>query len=580
MDNPAVQSIITIVLYVLRILVPLFSIIVVYKCFTSLKRGRRPEDPVIILEEMTTHAIFPVLYWENSIGRSKSCDIVLPDATASRDHAVLMRRESGWLVTDTGSKSGTFVNGKKVKETTPVFPGDVIAMGSTAVMLKRTSDTKQIKLPKRRVRQVAHPFRLMLLTTWIQLMLFVQACLAEGGFTLLPLLPFLAILVIEWGMYIFSRRYLGRVSFELETIGFLLSGIGIMLVSGTRVKSDDVEPIITTFFSSEMKSIYVQVGALLIGVILFCFLIWFLGDLERVMKWRIPIAIAAIGLFALTLVIGKTIHGSKNWIILGPVSIQPSELIKIAFIFVGASTLDRLQTKENLTGFILFGAACMGFLFLQKDFGTACIFFMTFIIIAFMRSGSVRTIALICSAAVFGVFLILQFKPYVAQRFAVWGHVWEYANEGGYQQTRVLSYSASGGLFGLGLGNGYLGGGQSGKGVFAGNSDLVFGMICEELGILLALVVVVSIALLLFYARSDVTRSRSTFYSISACAAAGMMLFQTCLNVFGATDIFPLTGVTLPFISLGGSSMVAVWGLLAFIKASDERTYAARRKSG
>ena len=105
-------------------------------------------------------------------------------------------------------------------------------------------------------------------------------------------------------------------------------------------------------------------------------------------------------------------------------------------------------------------------------------------------------------------------------------------------------------------------------------------MICEELGILLALVVVVSIALLLFYARSDVTRSRSTFYSISACAAAGMMLFQTCLNVFGATDIFPLTGVTLPFISLGGSSMVAVWGLLAFIKASDERTYAARRKSG
>ena len=104
MDNPAVQSIITIVLYVLRILVPLFSIIVVYKCFTSLKRGRRPEDPVIILEEMTTHAIFPVLYWENSIGRSKSCDIVLPDATASRDHAVLMRRESGWLVTDTGSR--------------------------------------------------------------------------------------------------------------------------------------------------------------------------------------------------------------------------------------------------------------------------------------------------------------------------------------------------------------------------------------------------------------------------------------------------------------------------------------------
>ena len=103
-------------------------------------------------------------------------------------------------------------------------------------------------------------------------------------------------------------------------------------------------------------------------------------------------------------------------------------------------------------------------------------------------------------------------------------------------------------------------------------------MICEELGLVLALVVVAAIALFTLYARSDVTRSRSTFYSISACAAAGMMLFQACLNIFGSTDVLPLTGVTLPFISAGGSSMVAVWGLLAFIKASDERTYAAHRR--
>ncbi len=107
----------------------------------------------------------------------------------------------------------------------------------------------------------------------------------------------------------------------------------------------------------------------------------------------------------------------------------------------------------------------------------------------------------------------------------------------------------------------------------------MFGMVCEELGLLLAVTIVLTIAFLMFYARSDAALSRSTFYSISACAAGGMLLFQTCLNVFGATDVFPLTGVTLPFVSLGGSSMVSVWGLLAFIKASDERTYAARRKN-
>ncbi|HBQ47182.1 MAG TPA: hypothetical protein DD737_08900, partial [Ruminococcaceae bacterium] len=143
---------------------------------------------------------------------------------------------------------------------------------------------------------------------------------------------------------------------------------------------------------------------------------------------------------------------------------------------------------------------------------------------------------------------------------------------GGYQQVRVLSYAATGGLFGVGLGKGCL------KDVFAGDSDLVFGMLCEEQGLVLALTVVLTLAALASSARANATRSRSTLYSISACAAGGMLLFQTCLNVFGATDVLPLTGVTLPFISLGGSSMVSVWGLLAFLKANDERTYAARRR--
>ena len=228
----------------------------------------------------------------------------------------------------------------------------------------------------------------------------------------------------------------------------------------------------------------------------------------------------------------------------------------------------RIKEKANRRRIILsrmrrayWGAKCAGAL--------VC---AIFIIIAFMRSGSIRTILLTVSGSALGVFLILRFKPYIAERFKAWRHVWEYADTTGYQQTKVLMYAASGGLFGVGLGNGYL------KDIFAGDSDLVFGMLCEEMGLVMGVIVVVAIAMLILFARNDATRSRSTFYSISACAAAGLLLFQTCLNVFGATDVLPLTGVTLPFISLGGSSMMAVWGLLAFIKASDERTYAVRRK--
>ena len=554
---PGLQYMVSILLFIIRILVPLLFILVVWRCFSSMQKGRRREDPVVMLEDTYSHAKIPVLYWENSIGREKTCDISLPDDTISRDHAVLMRRESGWIITDTGSKSGTYLNRHEISGDTEVLPGDVISVGSASLKLTRVSDADQKKQPRRRVR-AASPAKLMWVTTLILFLLALQCCLRGGTVAYEPLIPFALLMVLGWGFYLFSRKALGRVSFELETLGLLLSGTGVMLLYG-----------------DDPSTAYTQLAAMFLGILLFCFLIWFMGDLDRVTAWRLPIGIAAILLFGLTLVVGSEINGAQNWIIIGPLSIQPSELIKIAFIFAGASTLNKLQTAKNLTEFIVFAAICIGFLFFMHDFGTAVIFFVTFLIIAFMRSGSIRTIVLVCSAAVIGLFLILQFKPYVADRFAGWGHIWEDPANTGYQQTRVLTYSASGGLFGMGLGNGYL------KEVFAGNSDLVFGMLCEELGLLLALSIIACLALFVIYTLSDVTRSRSTFYSISSCAAAGMLLFQACVNVFGATDVLPLTGVTLPFISAGGSSMIGVWGLLAFIKASDERTYAARRrKSG
>ena len=324
----------------------------------------------------------------------------------------------------------------------------------------------------------------------------------------------------------------------------------------------------------DIEGITTQIVAMMLGVMLFCFLIWFMSDMDRVAKCRLWIGAGALGLLALTLLIGTGSYGSKNWIHLGPLSVQPSEFVKIAFIFVGTSTLDRLQTKKNIGEFLIFTGACVGLLALMPDFGMALILFATFLIIAFMRSGSIRTIALVVAGAVLAGLLVLSMKPYILDRFSGWGHVWEHINDDlGYQQTRVLTYMASGGFFGVGLGNSYL------AGVFAADSDLVFGLLCEEQGLLLGLVVLTAFVLFIFYARSDVTRSRSTFFSIAACAAAGMLMFQTALNVYGATDVLPLTGVTLPFISSGGSSMISVWGMMAFLKASDERTYAARRAS-
>ena len=544
-----------VVLLIMRIMVPLLALYVSFRCYASFKAGQRRRDPVVMLLDEGSGARFPVLYWENSVGRSRSCDICLPVPEVSRDHAVFMRREEGWFVCDTGSKGGVLVNGRKISGPKLVRIGDSMTFGGVTLTLYNTS---QLPEKKRRSRlaggRAASPMHLMLAASFAHILMALQAAVTPEGFDPMLLLPEAGVLVLGWGLYIYSMAVQHRISFEIETVAYLLSGVGINLLAAT-----------------DLGTARTQLAAMFIGIGMFCFLIWFMNDMDRVAKYRLPIGIGALCLFVLNLLLGTTSFGSKNWIYIGPISIQPSEFIKIAFVFVGTSTLDRLQTKKNITEFLVFTGACVGFLFLMRDLGTALIFFATFLIIAFMRSGSVRTIVLILAAAALGVFLILTFMPYVADRFSSWRHVWDDPYGSGMQQTRVLTYTASGGLFGVGLGRGCL------KYVFAADSDLVFGLLCEEQGLLLGLVVVMSIAAFTLYARSDVTRSRSTFFSIGACAVAGLLLFQTCLNVFGVTDILPLTGVTLPFISAGGSSMASTWGLMAFLKASDERTYAVRR---
>ncbi len=512
----------------------------------------------MLKNELTGEQI-PIIYWENSIGRSKLSDIVMKDPTVSRDHAVLMRRDEGWIIVDTNSKLGVFVNERKINSKETVYLNDVIRIGSTSLKLKkyRNSEGSQQKsifsFSRNKTAKKTKFFSLMFFITIFHSLMAVSLAISKNDFTIDIWKPVIYFSLVSWLFYIFSIFILRRVNFELEILAIFLSGIGVIFIS-----------------EKSLKDSYIQILAFTLGIILFLFMTYFIGNLDRVMNWRIIITIGAISLLVLNLLIGTVQNGSQNWIIIGPLSIQPSEFVKIAFIFVGASTLDKLQTTKNLTEFIIFSAICIGALFLMGDFGTACIFFFTFLLISFMRSGDIRTIILTCSAAVLGSFMVLKFKPYVANRFSAWRHVWEYADSLGYQQTRVLTYSASGGLFGLGTGNGDL------KYVFAATNDLVFGMICEELGLIIAVIIAVIMAGIAMYSWVVSMKGRSTFYYISACAASGLLIVQSALNIFGSTDLLPLTGVTLPFVSLGGSSMVATWGMLSFIKAADERTYALK----
>ena len=552
---------------IFRVAVPVFSVLILYKIYSSLRHNRREERPLIMLFDENEQKAVPVLYWENSIGRNRSCDICLPDNTVSREHAVLLRRDNGWSISDNDSKAGVFVNNEKISERTNIYLNDEIRIGSTVLSVKRAEEfegaSRRSWFFRNSGKKSISPKKLLTLISFFFVLVCCDASLTSKALHtgIIDLMPFtygFITIGLMWATYILTTLIFKRVNFEIESLAFFLTGMGVLI----------------SVHQSEKQAI-VQLISATVGIILFEFLIKFMEDPDRVGKWSKYIYIASLGLLAINLIFGRTQYGAANWISIGGISVQPSEVVKVGFIFVGAAGLDQLQTKKNLFGFLIFSALCVGALALMGDFGTALIFFITYLLISFMRSGDFKTLFVAVGAAVFASVIVLRFKPYIMDRFSAWGHVFEepYVWDTGFQQARTLIYCASGGLFGVGLGNGFC------KNLFASESDIVIGILCEELGIIVALVLAISIGALVFYARAITTRSRSTFYSISACCAAGLLVIQLSLNIFGATDILPLTGVTFPFISAGGSSMISCWGLMAFIKAADERTYAIRRES-
>ena len=365
------------------------------------------------------------------------------------------------------------------------------------------------------------------------------------------LLGFGGIFVCQWALLIFYLC-IKRTSFELEAIAFFLCSLGMAAIAA-------VKPWETTK----------QLFAMVLGLCLFLLVGWSLRDLQRAKTLRYIAAVAGIGFLVVTLLFGKEYYGAKNWLELGDLSLQPSELSKVCFVFVGASTMDRIVTRRNLFLFIAYSVLICGCLALMNDFGTALIFFVAFLIVAFLRSGSVGTLALACTALGFAGVVALKIAPHALRRLSAWRHVWEDPLATGYQQTRSLMCIASGGLFGLGATQGWM------KHLFASDADVVFATISEEWGLLTAMIMVISVLALGIFAMRASAIGRSSFYTIGACTAASILLVQVILNVLGTVDVLPLTGVTFPFVSNGGTSMIGAWGLLAFVKGADTRQNAS-----
>ncbi len=536
-----------------RFACPLLAALLLLRCAIPLLTFRR-EPEIWAWLVMPGGERVPVTHWENVIGRSKSCDVSIALSTVSRNHAVLTRYDDGsWTISDANSKDGTYVNGERVT-ICALQDGDVISVGGVKLKLKvitRQQEQLQSQLRTRASGPIAGFFNLGLLTAFQILAMMGFAIHDAVENSVLVLEGFGGIILAQWLLYIFYL-VIRRSSFEMETLAFFLCSLG-MAALATVAPQESLKQLI----------------AMLVGVFVYLLVGWSLRNLERAKRVRYLAVAAGLGFLVLTLVFGTEYYGARNWIIVGGLSLQPSELSKVCFVFAGASTLERIMNKRNLIAFIVYSVLICACLAVMNDFGTALIFFCSFLIIAYLRSGSMGTVALAITALGIACILAVRVAPHAMNRFAIWRHIWEDPYDKGYQQTQALMCIASGGLFGVGPGKGWL------RKVFAADSDIVFATISEEWGLLLAMMAVVCLCAFGFFAIRTARVARSSFYSIGACTAAGILLIQTILNTLGTVDILPFTGVTFPFVSNGGTSMVASWGLLAFVKAADTRQNAS-----
>lgn len=540
-------------LAVSRYLVPALGAWLLLHCARPLISFRR-EPEIWAWLKFTDGTQVAVTHWENVIGRAKSSDITVALSTVSRNHAVLTRYDDGsWTITDASSKTGTWVNGERV-DIRAIGEGDVISIGGVDMELQPIT---------KRQEQLQSQLRTGGSSGWsgllgLLILTLLQAVMLTGFLLNGPeeefgayFLGFGAVAVCQWGLFFFYLA-IRRRSFEVETLAFFLCTLGAAAIA--TVKPGELGK---------------QCAAMVLGVLMFLLIGWSLRDLERAKRFRYLAVLAGVGFLVVTLLFGKEYYGAKNWLVIGNLSLQPSELSKVCFVYAGASTMDRIMNKRNLILFIAYSVVICGLLALMNDFGTALIFFCAFLIIAYLRSGSMGTIALACTALGFAGVLALRIAPHALSRFATWRHIWDDPFNSGYQQTQAIMCIASGGLFGLGPGNGYL------QKVFAADSDIVFATISEEWGLLVAVQMVLAISALGLFAIRTSRVSRSSFYCIGGCTAAGILLIQASLNCLGTVDILPFTGVTFPFLSNGGTSMIGAWGLLAFVKAADTRQNAS-----
>ena len=331
----------------------------------------------------------------------------------------------------------------------------------------------------------------------------------------------------------------------LLVVVLILVGIGLVLLYSTsayngRVKFHD------SFYYLKKQGFATLVG--LLGMVIISRI-----DYHRWVPFAIPGYLMAIFLSVAVMLFGDEYNGSKRWLSLGPFSFQPSEYVKVALIVFLAWLVTRNAKKigklSTLFRIMLFALPVVG-LVGASNLSTAVIILGIAVILIFTASPKYGQFIWMAVTGTGFMAVFLGLESYRLERIAIWQNPEKY--EKGYQTLQGLYAIGSGGLFGKGLGRSI----QKLGFVPEAQNDMIFSIICEELGLVGAVLVILLFFLLIWRFFVIASHAPDLFGALIAAGAMGHMMIQVILNIAVVTNTIPNTGITLPFISYGGTSVV------------------------
>ena len=308
-----------------------------------------------------------------------------------------------------------------------------------------------------------------------------------------------------------------------------------------------------------------------LGIIGYILIVVILPDLKSFAKYKNVYMIITLVLMPLALIFGTEQFGAKNWILIGPISFQPSEFAKIALVLYLAAALATYESKKSFKEEVkqlfqpaLVAGFSMGCMVLQRDLGSALIFFGISITLLYVATSKKKYVFTALGLAAIGSVAGYTMFGHVRERVMIWRDPWKYALGSSYQIVEGMYSIAAGGLFGVGLGQGHF------QNLPVKESDMIYAIICEEFGIIFAIGLMIIYFLLFYRGIRAAFVTKDSYSQLIAVGFSTMIACQTLVIIGGIFSVIPLTGITLPIISYGGASVLTIFFALGILQKISE----------